>query len=410
MNAPDRARKAVPAFVREKHLEQALAELGHQLYYSYPCRLPCLELQLLVSERGREEISKYDLTLLKLISHGIQSPEDLATLTGLATERVESFLRQKEGEFLLEHSNEGWSLTSLGLESIRAGVPLRAISRAARYCALTHRLLPHGAYLQPFDLIETLTAEKIRFQDLIPEPETVPLSGLDLSLYPDRRTVNLTDETETIMEVRSVAPAYSRGLLHLSGKKSPSQAWIQWGADLRAYDLASVKPLVRAFNPDRPSSAGSENTKAQAILNHFEEAGADIASNLEINHLGLPTLTLQGGSDDFFKSSALGTGRPWLAICGTRQYPAIPVTGWPLTPQLQGHTLQVIVANKEMEERINLVRSALRHLEEFYDAPPSQRPTNTAREHLTVELGGSQVSRLQDEAERFQLKRLQAIL
>ncbi|WP_036149962.1 hypothetical protein, partial [Marinobacter sp. C1S70] len=345
MTTPKQQRNAMPAFVAQKNLERKLAELGHQLYYSRTCRLPCLELQVLVSERGREEINKYDLTLLKLVGHGIQSPKDLATLTGLAPDRTETFLQQKKGEFLLEQTASGWSLTSLGVESIRAGVPLRAISRAVRYCSLTHRLLPHGAYLQPFDLVETLTADKIRFQDLIPEPETVPLTGLDLSLYPDPKTVNLTDETESIVEVRSIAPGYCQGLLHLSGINTPTHAWVQWGADIYPYELAKVKPLVQPFNPNRPNGSGSEQTKADAILLYFKKAGANTSSTLKNNELGLPTVTVHDASEDFLKDNAPGNWRPWIAVCGTGQYPAIPVTGGQLTPLLQGHTLQVVVNN-----------------------------------------------------------------
>ena len=56
---------------------------GHHLFYRRECLLPCLELQVILKERGREELGDISLLLMSLLNRGVHSIESLSRLTGM---------------------------------------------------------------------------------------------------------------------------------------------------------------------------------------------------------------------------------------------------------------------------------------------------------------------------------------
>ncbi len=353
---------------------------GHQLYYLRDCLLPCLILQVSVRERGREEMGPLELTVLRLVDHGVGDLITLARLTGLAERTVARILAEKEGESLVFRDGPYATLTSLGEQVADEGVPMRRVRRALRYCALNQQLLPAEAYHRDIHTGPALRENNLKFRDIIAEPEQVSLSGLAAERISNPVAVGLSDETAAIEEVEDYEPGFQEARLAISGRRRPEQAWLVWEHAIQPYALEQVHPLVQAFDPEQ-STWRNGPTCREAIETAFHDSGAVVPDGLQLDGNGMPFVVVTE-ADEHWLGQRLGPEQPWILLAGTRQLQPIPISRYPMRDALQGHTLRVSVENEALEADIETLRSLANAIDAYHRIPPGEREYGSVRQML----------------------------
>lgn len=399
----------VNQFVRKQDERQAiLGQLPRKerLYYLRDCLLPCLKLEVRTKERGREELSSLEVTLLQLIERGVRTQAQLSYLTGLAERSIEKKLLENQGQSLLEITEDGVFLTSLGSESLRLGVPVRLIDRELLYCPLSRRLLPREAYSREFLSAREMEPGQLKFRELLAEPEKVPLTGLNLTAIEDKHAVKLSDEVVDFEQCLGHEPGFIDAHLGVAGKKGPAQAWMAWDKTVYSYALEQVKPLVERFDPSQKARKDGDQTLAGVIESELEELGTTLKSGVKVDRGGMPYVIVSEAKDEWL-ASAMPDEPPWILMCGTSKTPPLPLSRFPTRKAdvLKGYTLQVWVENKRLEAEIDLLKAVNEAIESYFAQKVKERGYSSVEAMLNERFSPEDLSRAAELVEHYQIKR-----
>ena len=378
--------------------------VGH-LFYQRECLLPCLELQAVVKERGRDELGDLVLLVLGLLADGVRSVESLSKLTGVHTRTLEQVLTEQEGSSLIRGSSQGPVLTELGKESLALGIPMRLVQRSLLYCALTCRLLPREAYSLELSPLSSLEEKFIAFKEVLPDPQQlVGLHGafVDIADVGVKQDVNLPDEALAIENINSYRAAYVRAVLCITGSIRPEAAWVIFGSTPLEYPLEIVKPWMREFNPDE-FSWRHQRSVGQVISDSLREEGAVLQSPLKLDTYGSPVVVLEDATDEWL-SSFIGQEDPWVLNCGTSAKPPRPISRFPRRDVLNGYTMSTYMSNDRLEDDINFLRDILEFVEENYFSMPLRQREYSLNDFLTVKLTPAERTRAKSLVQRFNIR------
>ena len=380
------------------------SDVGH-LFYQRECLLPCLELQAIVKERGRDELGDLVLLVLGLLADGVRSVESLSRLTGVHARTLEQVLTEQEGSSLIRRSSQGPVLTDLGEESLALGIPMRLVQRSLLYCALACRLLPREAYSLELRPLSSLDAKFIDFKEVLPDPQhLVDLRGVfvDIADVRMKRDVNLPDEALAIQSISSYRPAYVRAVLCITGSIRPKAAWVIFGSTPLEYPLEAVKPWMRHFNPDEFSSRHQKSV-GEVISDSLRVGGAVLQSPLKLDTYGSPVVVLSNATDEWL-SSSLGLEDPWVLICGTSAKPPRPISRFPMRDVLNGHTMSIYMKNDKLEDDIYFLRNILEFVDYNYFSIPLKQREYGLHDFLAVKLSTAERARARSLVRRFNIR------
>ena len=356
----------------QKALRHWLSTPGIRLLYRRECLLPCLELQAVIKERGREEIGDATLFLLRALRRGVQRQDSLRKLMGIPRRALTQIIQDQIGNSTIERSGDVIRITPLGAESLRHGAPLKLVHRALRYCALTSELLPRAAYSLEFEVFRSMEESFLEFKDIIPEPEhLIDLSGAQLN-----HVVKPTDEAIDIERITSYQPAYIRATLCLTRSPRGDTAWMMLGDLVKKYPIEAVMPLLRPF--DRSARLGRRNsgiTAGQEIERDLRDSSVQLRGGISVDGYGCPVVRIVNAPDKWL-STRLGLEDPFVLLCGTRNMEAKPITRFPRRDVLQGNCMSIYVENSRLEQEIELLRRVFDMMDTVYYATPNrERPS-----------------------------------
>ncbi len=375
------------------------------IFYQKECLVPCMELQAIVKERGRDELGDLVLLVLGLLADGVRSVESLSKLTGVHARTLEQVLTEQEGSSLIRRSSQGPVLTELGEESLALGIPMRLVQRSLLYCALTCRLLPREAYSLELRHLSSLDERFVAFREILPDPQhLVDLHGafVDIAEPNMKRDVNLPDETLAIESIRSYRAAYVRAVLCVTGSLRPSDAWVIFGSTPLEYPLETVKPWMREFDPDEFSRRHRQSV-GQVISDSLREGGAVLHSPLKLDTYGSPVVVLEDATDEWL-SSFLGLEDPWVLICGTSAKPPKPISRFPMRDVLNGYTMSIYMNNDRLEDDINFLRDVLEFVDDNYFSIPLRQREYGLNDFLSMKLPPAEQARAKSLVLRFNIR------
>ena len=380
-------------------------DAGHVLYQR-ECLLPCLELQAIVKERGRDELGDLVLLVLGLLAGGVRSVESLSKLTGVHARTLEQILTEQEGSSLIRRGSQGPVLTELGEESLALGIPMRLVQRSLLYCALTSRLLPREAYSLELRPLSSLEESFVAFKEVLPDPQhLVNLQGafVDVSDVKMNRDLNLPDETLAIESIRSYRAAYVRAVLCITGTIRPETAWVIFGSTPMEYPLEAAKPWMREFNPDEFSGRHRKSV-GEVITDSLRTEGAVMQSPLRLDAYGSPVVILEDATDEWL-SSFLGLEDQWILICGTSEREPRPISRFPRRDVLNGYTMSIHMNNDRLEADINFLRDILEFVDDNYFSVPLRQREYGLHDFLAMKLSPADQVRAKSLVRRFNIRR-----
>ena len=391
----------------QRSLRQLLAEHGGHVFYWRACLLPVLEVQVILKERGREELGDLQMLVMSLLARGIRTLDSLRKLTGAPARALERLLVEQEGNGTVKRDASSIELTELGRESLALGSPIRLIHRALRYCAIQSKLLPREAYSLELEVVSSMTGGFANYKHLVPEPrQLVDFAGLefDLSDIEHKYAVNVTDETVGIESFVGYQPAFLRAMLCLTGTSRPDYAWVVFGDRPVRYDLDRVMPLVETLNLEaRPNRGSDKRSAREKIEEALREGRATLKAPVKLDRYGSPVAVLATATDDWL-SESLGQEDPWVLLCGTSEKSAMPISRFPLWDVLEGRTMTIYVENQELEAHINLLRDVFDAVNTQYFSRPFREREGTVREFLLSAFNSEDLEQTRKLVERFRIR------
>ena len=404
--APKRNNRRIIWRREQLALRKLLGDSTNHMFYRRECLLPCLELQIVVKERSREELGDAVIVLMTLLKNGVRSIESLGKLTGLHRRTLEEMFVDMEGSSIVRRDAKGIRLTDIGEESLELGVPIRLIDRALRYCALTESLLPRDAYSLEFEPFSVMQSSFLMFKDILQESSAlVDLRGLTLALSDaeSKYEVNLPDEVVGVESIKGYQPAYMRAVLCTTGSSQPDKAWMIFGEALREYPLEAVKPLMDTFDPDSRQGSSSKSF-GEIIEDSLRLSGVSLKSRLRIDEFGSPEVTIYDAPDEWL-SSSLGMEDPWVLLCGTANKPARPVTRFPERDVLEGHTMSFYIDNRQLEADVELLRDFFELVETQYYTIPFREREYSVSDFVEENFSAADAERARSLVSRFNIRR-----
>jgi hypothetical protein len=368
------------------------------IFYVRECLLPVLDVKMLVKERSREELSDVDLILFRLISQGINSISSVALLTGLAEKQVQKHFHEMVGRSLISINNEVVSLTELGEETLKEGVPIKLVQRSYRYCAVSERLLPRDAYELVFTTLDDLhndAIKKIHFQHVLTEKKLVNLSGMDFSTIEDKRAYNLTDEAISFSDIHGYVSGYLQAKLFIIGGHQPTRALISFGNQYLEYDLQQILSMMVPLNFTNMQEKLAETLQQFALQ----------IGKIELDALGLPVVYIDDAPKEWLEKT-LESGIQAILLCGTNQSHPKPVS----LPKLQGYTCRFHLLNKSQQQEAYQLQAFSQCCDEYFKMPFTQRSFKRVQEFIAAKYSEDDVLSLRDLTEKYQIKNLRRCL
>lgn len=393
--------KSVSPTVQRQWLLEELERRNLRVFYNRRCVLPCLEVDLILKERGREEIGAADLLLLNLIGHGIVSVKSLEILMGLQPRPTRLLLTEMIGRGLVSDGQDRLTLTALGKESLQLGVPVRHVRRALRYCTITQRLLPKDAYQHRFEKLTELSPDMVAWKDILGERDQVSLDGLAFDAHTDKHALNIPDEATGIERMVGYSPAYLQAELCIVGRDRPDEAFLVFGKTLTAYPIAAVRPLQDQFDGHRVVDNKTKATVFDKIKTQLISAGVVIEEPIRTDAHGLPKVTVLNAPDAWL-IERLDAGMSAIQLCGTKNSPARPVTRFPFNQDvLEGHAMQFVLSNAELERAAEGIRAVNELADGYFRTPPADREFRSVAEHLRSALTEDAWLEVKEQARRY---------
>lgn len=368
------------------------------IFYVRECLLPMLDLKMLVKERSREELSDVDLILFKLINQGINSVASIALLTGLAEKQVQKQFLEMLGRSLIKMDNELVTLTELGEETLREGVPIKHVQRSYRYCAVSERLLPRGAYelsFIPLDDLRNNEMKPIHFQHVLTEKKLVNLAGMDFSTIEDKRAYNITDEAISFEDVNGYVSGYLQAKLFIIGDHQPTRAIVSFGRQCLEYDVQQILSMMVPLNSTSMQNKLTE-TLQQFVLQ---------VTKISWDDLGLPIVHIEEAPVAWL-SKSLESGVPAVLLCGTDKSHAKPVG----LPKLQGYTCRFYLDSREQQQEAYQLQDFSMCCDDYFNVPFSERSYKSVQEFIVRQYEADELMALSALVNKYQIKRLRHCL
>lgn len=381
---------------------------GLRIVYRYACMLPCLDVDVLVEERAREEISASHLTLLKLVAAGISSKSSVNWLMGGI--EVRRLLEESVSSGLIDDGPAGLRLTADGVATLARGFPVRQVRRGLRYCAVTERLLPRQAYTLEMQHADGGDVDARR-AGVLGERAEISLDNLRIEPRMDKAAFNVTDEAIAFTRILDYRPAYLRAHAVIAVKSGVQCAFVQFGRVLVDYPLEQIRTL------QGPSSSGRVIEEAiPCILEELRLGGLEVDEEVGRDADGLPQFRIRTAPDAWLRRE-LTPGLTASQACGTPNVEARAVTrfdghrpGKTRTSQrgdvLQGHAVTFVLAGRsEMSDAVEVFRDIEARVAAYFATPSRQRSAETVREHLRVTLDPATHAAAQALVHRFGTRR-----
>lgn len=378
-------------------ITETLVSEGAHIIYCREALYPVIEVQVRIREKSREQLGDIEKTILAILQTCPVSAESISRLMGITGGKLFPTLFELEGRGLIETESTGlFKLSELGKTSAQLGVEVLDVERSLLLCGITGRLLPRDLYsvqrVSPAEL-----KGRARYRDLIPEANKIKLAGLDLANIPDRRAVNLTDETMEILGILDYKPLFLWGILAFyrdlrqqeRGEVIFPGTTIDWLPQEKLSEFL-LEPLGFS-NRQTPDQALKE---IQAILTR---AGAELAGDVTLDQYQNPVVPLKGLS-----SRHLGldfNGRPFLLYVGSDRHQPIPLGQFPFggqngfqqeekrTDLLCGRAITFKAASPELKIQVDALRVMHQTLADYHRTQPSERvkkPLELITENLSA--------------------------
>jgi predicted transcriptional regulator len=182
-------------------ISASILKAGRQPIYLNNALYPIISIQVRLREKSREQMGDIEATILKLCAIGVADLEKMSFAMGIAQQRLAPIVSEIIGRGLLRVTKDTTFLvTELGKLSLEHGCEVVETDRSVLICGITGRLLPKNIYSMNLITAKDLK-EIVYIPDLIQESFTIPLRALDLSAIPNKKSVNLPDETISIVGV-----------------------------------------------------------------------------------------------------------------------------------------------------------------------------------------------------------------
>ncbi|MCW7553961.1 hypothetical protein NX722_15290 [Endozoicomonas gorgoniicola] len=368
---------------------------GETIFYARNCMLPIINIKILVKERSREELSDTDIMLFKLIQQGISSIESIVLLTGLAEKLVLKHLNEMDGRSFISYKHDKFELTSLGLESLQHGVPVRKVLRSFRYCAVSSRLLPRSAYELVYSEMNELrdknTRNFLKYSHILQEEQMVSLSGMDLAQIESKRALNITDEAISFDEINGYTSGYLQTKLFLVGKNKPERAIVAFGKSCLEYNAEDIIPVIQKIDTVRT---------IDVIKNQLDKDGI-VYSDIQLDEYGLPKISIESASNTWFQKK-IESGQQAILMCGTNHHKAKPVSSW----ILKGYTLRYELTEDHLIQEANLLRDFIESSERYYKVPYKEREDKSIRRYVSKKYPPEQLLVLKHLVDKYNIRRL----
>ncbi|WP_252179485.1 hypothetical protein [Endozoicomonas sp. 4G] len=370
---------------------------GETIFYAKNCMLPILNIKMLVKERSREELSDTDIMLFKLIEQGISSVESIVFLTGLAEKLVLKHLAEMTGRSFIDYTQDGFRLTSLGLESLQHGVPVRKVQRSFRYCATSSRLLPRLAYELVYTDLNELrnesTSKFLRNSQILEEKQIVSLSGMDLEKIQSKRGLNITDEAISFEEIKNYSSGYLQTKLFLVGEDKVERAIVAFGKNCLEYKAEEILPMIRKVDSSR---------MMEILIDQLDRDGVN-HSEIKLDKFGLPIIRIKNASNTWLQKR-VESGHQAILMCGTAHHKANPVSVW------NGYTARYELVNETLMHEASLLRDFQDTCESYRKIPYKERVDKNIRGYISKVYSHEQLLVIKNLCDKYNIKRLASSL
>lgn len=287
---------------------------------------PVIEVQVVLRERSRGDMSELELAFLAVIAAGIEQAEDLHALLAVRERFADQLLDRLAALGLVEPADTGLRTTELGRLSLQEGALVKDVERALLVCGLTGQLLPREVHDLP-RVPPQEAASKLLGRRLLEPRDGVPNRILSLRLDEMRDAggrealarLGIPDEAIAIKSVGDGIGRFVEGGIVLA--VDPGGGW--WGElRLGSATALAMDGMLDLLVPEADVALAQvydvRDLLAQALAGH----GVAVR--------GAPTVSERQGIEA--RVTALTPpkpltllGRSWLSRLGTPDQPALPI-------------------------------------------------------------------------------------
>ncbi len=358
-----------------KIAEKLMAE-GYALKLFQQSVLPVLEVRVKILEKSRDSLGDVEQFILKLVEADVGNVAAMSELLGIRKHRLAPILRELDGRGLIRvTNNDRINLTHLGKLSLEAGCEVLCVERALLLCGVTGKLLP-----KPFYDVERFTAHELPRcsfnKKLIDESQIVPLADLNnIKTLENKRAYNLPDEVMEVTEVIGSQPRFVQGALVIYNAESASSDVCEFHCDRSVIDWIPVSKIVDSIAPlEWPTPKDGEESVAEKIVAELEELGFGVSSQPDLDKYGNPHVHVTV-RDDKCLSSSDGGFQTLITRLGTETLDPIPLLRFPIIRRdlLKGHPLYLYAEEKDVSEKVKIIREINSAFDDFYSVPFSKR-------------------------------------
>jgi hypothetical protein len=276
-------------------ITETLKAQGRQVVYMNTALYPVLLMQVRLREKCRDgSIGDLEVAVLRLSAVGVATAEQFAFSLGVSSQRIQPVLSEMAARGLLAEQRDsqgGFRISKLGELSLQHGCEVVETDRAVLLCGITGRLLPKGFYSLTAVSIQDIRGARY-VPDMIQEASSIPLAGLNLTSIPNRRAVNLPDET---LDIRGVLPGSVEPrfipchlVVHQAGGSVATELHVSGGV-VDWLDVQSTLGMLEPLGyPDQ-----SVDGALGLIKENLVSLGAEVAQ-LNVDRFGNPIVEIGG--------------------------------------------------------------------------------------------------------------------
>lgn len=287
---------------------------------------PVIEVQVVLRERSRGDMSEIELAFLAVIAAGIDQAEDLHALLAVRERFADQLLDRLAALGLVEPAGTGLRTTELGSLSLQEGALVKDVERALLVCGLTGQLLPREMHDLPRVPPEE-AASKLLGRRILEPRDGVPNRILSLRLDEMRDAggrdalarLGIPDEAITIKSVGDGIGRFVEGGIVLAADPGGG-----WRGELRlgSATALALDGMLDLLVPEADLALAQVHEARDLLTQAL--AGHGIAVR------GAPTVSERRGIEARVTTLAPPKaltlqGRSWLSRLGTPDQPALPI-------------------------------------------------------------------------------------
>ncbi|OGT89282.1 MAG: hypothetical protein A2286_01955 [Gammaproteobacteria bacterium RIFOXYA12_FULL_61_12] len=381
--------KRIP-FPFDQNIAEMIAD-GHRPILVTRMWYPVIEVEVVLRERSREEMSEVELAFLDVIKAGITRFEEMVSILAVRERFANQILSTLRDQGLIEVAGREAKISDLGLMSLAEGALIQDTQRAVIACGLTGELLPLGAHDVP-RIRPGQALSRIPSWMRVYEPrDGVPhkLLSLDISRLRDQggrdalANVGIPDEAVSIQRILG-----SQGMFVEAGLiVGAAERGAVWHADVwmnRGLRLRGIGRMDQ-FVPDAEIAIAEAARNTEDLMLNLSEKGLVLrASPQYAARRGLEAII-----DGFTpREPLLLQGRSLLSRFGTSRQIPLPI--WEFIGQkrgdsqkrdfLDGACLYLTITDKAMSEKAEALRIAWKAVDAYLAKPYKQRVGSSCKE------------------------------